>query len=416
MPAIFFPPRDFLFPAESNPSLLPLIVFPTLTMKIPLHLTGALFLSLASMSLNAQDTDAAIEKAKKEGQSLIDNPSMQNLFRQAKKDPGEAAKSLQTDPTDVVREATRMFQEKKNSVDLEGIDTPENRAKAERIKNAAMSKVGELTGSDKPGATTEVPATRSSAGATRFVTPIAMPVEDTPTPLASDANSETVVQDKDVQPMASAEPTVPQIPDTPALTGSDIPAPQPLAPKYNTKAGGGYQGADKDHMEIKARESVMDNNKGLLTFRGNVIVDHPEFEMKCETLEIYMAEGMGGGAKSDGSDPFKRAIASGGMVEIRRLSPDGKTQIAMARRADYNAVTKDIILSGGPPYIQDGDKFIETSSADAKIIMRGTGQYQITGSDAGPKNRTRIVIPVSGGDKSKDIGIQGLGGGIDRLR
>ncbi|MDF1861675.1 MAG: LptA/OstA family protein [Verrucomicrobiales bacterium] len=390
-------------------------------MKIPLHITGALFLSLASMSLNAQDKDAAIEKAKKEGQSLIDNPSMQNLFRQAKKDPAEAAKSLQADPGDIVRDATRMFQEKKNSVDLEGIDTPENRAKAERIKSAAMSKVGELTGAAKPESTadvpaTGVPATRSSAGATRFVTPIAMPVEETPTPLAADANGATVVQDKEVQPMASVEPTLPQIPDTPSLTGSDIPAPKPLSPKYNTKAGGGYQGADKDHMEIKARESVMDNNKGLLTFQGNVIVDHPEFEMKCETLEIYMAEGMGAGAKSDGSDPFKRAIASGGMVEIRRLSPDGKTQIAMARRADYNAVTKDIILSGGPPYIQDGDKFIETSSADAKIIMRGTGQYQITGSDAGPKNRTRIVIPVSGGDKSKDIGIQGLGGGIDRLR
>ena len=149
----------------------------------------------------------------------------------------------------------------------------------------------------------------------------------------------------------------------------------------------------------------MDDAKGLLTFRGNVVVDHPEFEMKCETLEIYLMKG----SCLRSYQKIRMRLSSARLHPVAwskfdASAPTEKTQIAMARRADYNAVTKDIILSGGPPYIQDGDSFIETSSADAKIIMRGTGKYEITGSDAGPQNRSRIVIPVKGGDKAKGIG------------
>jgi len=358
--------------------------------------------------------EKAAENLEEKARNVINNPSMQNLFRQAKKDPEGLVESMKQNPSDLVKEAQHAFEEKKSEVDMTGIDTPENRRKMEGLKAAAMSKLGEATG-DKSGPE-KAPATRPATGATRFVTPIAMPIGETPTPIADETNVGTIVQEKTVEPLANASPTVPSIPDSPALTSADIPPPLPLAPRYNTKAGGGYQGADKDHMEIKSRESTMDDAKGLLTFRGNVVIDHPEFEMKCETLEIYLMKGAASGASKTSDETFKRAIASGGMVEIRRISSDGKTQIAMARRADYNAATRDIILSGGPPYIQDGDSFIETSSADAKIIMRGTGKYEITGSDAGPQNRSRIVIPVKGGDKAKGIGIDGLGGVIDRGR
>ena len=141
-----------------------------------------------------------------------------------------------------------------------------------------------------------------------------------------------------------------------------------------------------------------------------------------------MAKGVGmdGTEAGESDSAFKRAVASGGMVEIKRIAPDEKgkpkTQIAIARIADYNAVTKDIILSGGPPYIQDGDSFVKTNSEDARIIMRGNGLYEITGST----NRSQIVIPVKregddkggkkGGQKKDDSGINGFGNAFDGLR
>ncbi len=46
------------------------------------------------------------------------------------------------------------------------------------------------------------------------------------------------------------------------------------------------------------------------------------------------------------------------MVEIKRLAKDEKgrpkTQIAIARIADYNATTKDIVLSGALPTSRTG--------------------------------------------------------------
>jgi len=114
------------------------------------------------------------------------------------------------------------------------------------------------------------------------------------------------------------------------------------------------------------------------------------------------------------------------MVEIKRTTRDekgkAKTQIAIARIAEYNAVTKDIILSGGPPYIQDGERFVKTNSEDARIIMRGNGLYEITGSG----NRSQIVIPVEqkentkegapGGKKKNETGIGSFGNAFDELR
>ena len=231
-------------------------------------------------------------------------------------------------------------------------------------------------------------------------------------PSAVAAARGTVVQQSSVQPIVGSSPTIPELP---VLGADDVPAPVPLAKKYEQGPNGGYPSADKKHMEILSKESIMDNTKGVLLFTGNVFIDHPEFEIKCDKLEIQLAEGVGMEGSEAGAETganFKRAIASGGMVEITRIALDEKgrkkTQIAIARIADYNAITKDIVLSGGPPYIQDGDRFVKTNSEDAKIIMRGNGLYEITGTT----NRNQIVIPIENkpGDPTKKKGGPGASG------
>ena len=139
------------------------------------------------------------------------------------------------------------------------------------------------------------------------------------------------------------------------------------------------------------------------------MIDHPEFDIKCDKLEIQLADGLGmkGGSSGPG---IKRATASGGTVEIKRITVDEKgkrkTQLAIARSADYNAITNVFVLSGGPPYIQDGDRFVKTNSPDAKIIMRGNGVYEIDGST---QHTIRIPIPNEPGKKGSDP----FSGGLD---
>jgi hypothetical protein len=59
---------------------------------------------------------------------------------------------------------------------------------------------------------------------------------------------------------------------------------------------------------------------------------------------------------------------------------------------------------------------VKTNSEDSKIIMRGNGLYEITGST----NRVQIVIPIEnkeGTGKKDEIGLPGgFGGSLDRFR
>jgi lipopolysaccharide export system protein LptA len=405
----------------------------------------------------AAQEDLAAE-AKDKATSIMSDPRLRNMLRTVKEDPAAALEEAKIDPEnpdapgldpdEAVRQMTKAFADNKDKVDPEKLKSAVATVKESGLVEKATEAVKQLA-PEAAAMLEDVPATRPAPGISGGVpTPVAMPVEpgEATEPLAAantpalganlpsaigslqvDAESPAMANTA-VDAIAGAPPTRPMIPDSPGLTPGEIPAPQPLAKKYAAGSGGAYPAAGRQHMEILSKESVMDNAKGILLFTGNVLIDHPEFEIKCDKLEIHMAKGVGmdGTEAGESDSAFKRAVASGGMVEIKRIAPDEKgkpkTQIAIARIADYNAVTKDIILSGGPPYIQDGDSFVKTNSEDARIIMRGNGLYEITGST----NRSQIVIPVKqegddkggkkGGKKKDDSGINGFGNAFDGLR
>jgi lipopolysaccharide export system protein LptA len=403
--------------------------------------------------------DPAAE-AKDKATSIMADPRLRNMLRTGKKDPAAALEGANLDPSaidtskldpdEAVRQMTKAFADNKDKIDPEKLKSAVATMKESGIVEKATTAVTQLA-PEAAAMLEDVPATRPAPGVSGGVpTPLAMPVAPGETPVAKTvqgppdapaliptavgslkaAPESPAMANTAVDAIAGAEPTQPMIPDSPGLTPDDIPAPQPLEKKYAAGPGGAYPGGDKQHMEILSQESTMDNAKGILLFTGNVLIDHPEFEIKCDKLEIQMAKGVGmdGTEAGESDSAFKRAIASGGMVEIKRITPDEKgkpkTQIAIARIADYNAITKDIVLSGGPPYIQDGDRFVKTNSEDAQIIMRGNGMYEITGSS----NRSQIVIPVEnkegekgekgkkGGKKRNDSEIGGFGNAFDKLR
>ncbi len=434
-------------------------------MKAKPLLRPAACLVLAGICVSAGAQEEPAAELESAGRAVLADPRLRNALRNARQDP--AVEGFSENPEEAVREAARRFQAKVNGVDADQLKAAAAKMQSDGTLDAAVAKASEVirkeTAPAKPAtqgpapepvpaipqvseAPANVPATRPApAVAGGEPTPVAMPLEPgappaepvtqapaadapamvrateaLPSAVAAVTDSATLVREAGAPPAADVPPTTRNIPDTPTLSLDDIPEPVPLAKKYQPEANGAYPAPNRKHMEILAKESVMDNTKGLLIFTGNVFVDAPDYEMKCDKLEIHLADGVGmeGGGESDSS--FKRAIASGGMVEIKRFAVDEKgrrkTQIALGRKADYNAITKEFVLSGGPPYIQDGDRFVKTNSEDAKIIMRGNGLYEITGSS----NRVQISIPVDDEGPGKKKGAPGLPtgleGAMDRIR
>lgn len=444
---------------------------------LPIRLLLVLCLA-AAFPLSAQES---APESSSDGPSLMSNPRLRNVLRSVKQESEEILDQAKQDPEEAVREAARQFQLRTDGVEVDKIKAAAAAAnkdgsldrtveKATEAVNQAMETEGGAKAKEalnkavdseegstvrealseaarqlpatapkeaaqamevlkaEPVPPTDVPATRPAPGISGGVpTPVAMPVEpgapaipDSAAPSSGPGalSSESVVQPIMARPIAGSAPTVPELPD---LGPGEAPAPKPLAPRYPKRDRSNPAVPGSPHMEVLSKEAIMDNTKGLLVFTGDVFVDSPDYEMKCDRLEIHLADGVGqDGSESESS--FKRAIASGGMVEIKRfaIDEDGKkkTQIALGRRADYNALTQEFVLSGGPPYIQDGDRFVRTTSEDAKIIMRGNGLYEITGTT----NRSHIVIPVDNKEndgKKKKGGINATGGlenAFDRLR
>lgn len=426
-------------------------------MNRTLFILGSAVLLSGILPLSGQDNTAAqVEEA---GRSILSDPRLRNVLRSVKPEDGTSGAAPRTEPEDAVREATRLFREKADGIDTGQLKDAAAKMQSDGTIEKLTAKANELLDKETsakpepPGSAsapsapaTDVPATRPAPGISGGnPTPVAMPLEngavapedttaapalpraaagDLPTAVAAAGGA--VIQETRVEPIAGASPTTPVIPELPNLDADDIPAPVPLEKKYEKTPGGAYPAGKREHMEILARESLMDNTKGELTFLGNVFLDAPDYQMKCDKLVIYLEQGAAQEGASEASG-MKRAVASGGMVEIKRITLDEKgkkkTQIALGRLADYDALEGEFVLSGGPPYIQDGDRFVKTSSEDSKIIMRKNGLYEITGST----NRVQISIPIEnkgegGAQKGKKKGRDdspfgpGLGDALDGLR
>ncbi len=392
------------------------------------------FIILTALTLTplaAQDTST--EDLVEEGANLLDDPRLKNMFRQVQEDPEKAATNAiqelkaNSDKADnAVREATRVFQDNQKEIEGAAQAIQENRSSIEATANSAVEEFSRMAPTAAQTAVptaaptgADAPATRpaGSVGTPPAAQPSSPDAAALPKPAATVVD-QPIVQNNQVTPIATAPTTSSSIPDSPFLNPGDFPEPTPLAPIYQVDEEGAFESNAKNEVVITSGDSEMDNNAGIITFTENVVINHPEFILECDKLVVTLAEGASADAGEEGnSSSFKRAVATGGTVKIRRISPDGNTQIAISRMADYNGITKDIVLSGGPPYIQDGEKHVRCTEPDAQIVMTGDGKYKINGSDSRAPSRHKISFPVEDDGGSKTIGIgNSVGGSIDRLR
>ncbi len=67
--------------------------------------------------------NAALDDAKKKPGLDFSDPRLRNILRPIKEDPAAAIKDLQKNPDDLLREATRVFNENKDKIDTEKVKT-----------------------------------------------------------------------------------------------------------------------------------------------------------------------------------------------------------------------------------------------------------------------------------------------------
>ncbi len=194
------------------------------------------------------------------------------------------------------------------------------------------------------------------------------------------------------------------------------PQPQPLRPVSLTDPK-----KAPPQTVINAGTSFFDSRAGFGVFVDSVEVDHPQFHLTCDELQVFMdksgeedaAKPAGAGAgtatspapssgalaasgaadqpagennEDQGNGSLKRAIAKGRKVVINKMSAKGVPQTGIGREADYDGKTGDVILRGWPQ-IQEGNSLSVAVEPTTYFVIKANGQFQAMGGRA----QTRIV-------------------------
>lgn len=137
--------------------------------------------------------------------------------------------------------------------------------------------------------------------------------------------------------------------------------------------------SDRDQpMDIAADRVDIDDNKGISTFRGNVLVTRGTLRITGEVVVVHRtAEGE-----------LQRIIATGNQASYQQR-PDNKQKdvVAHANRIVYNANSEIVDLTKQARIVQGGDTF------SGAHLVYNAGQDKVTATGNGDdKGRVRVRL------------------------
>lgn len=232
--------------------------------------------------------------------------------------------------------------------------------------------------------------------------------------------------DRRLEPaMKSASPEgkliIAQSSTAPVMRAPEADAPVSALPGAKAAAGqkpaAGKKGKDAatppTDIDIHSEGAVyLDSAQALAIFTDDVVVDHPQFHLTSDKLEVYFIkeeekkkspepppaapvtagsrlaeadapakpEAAPGAAEADQSKDtqLKQAIATGRKVVIRKLDENGEAQIGICRHATYLGESGDIILRE-KPQVQRGNNVIIARVDSTYMVLKQNGELKVFG-------------------------------------
>jgi lipopolysaccharide export system protein LptA len=176
-----------------------------------------------------------------------------------------------------------------------------------------------------------------------------------------------------------------------------------------------------DDVEFNQKTSVV-------TYRNNVFIDHIDFKIYCDELEVHLhekiTESMDQSSNPDSKvkvnknkiDPIsavavknnskkqdqsiRKAYARGRLVKIEKVTVYGELQTGLCRNAIYDAAKQEIIMSDYPQ-IRTNQFIQKATSATTKMIIQQSGHYYVEGQSTS----TLVAKPsVQNDDAERKVG------------
>jgi len=131
-------------------------------------------------------------------------------------------------------------------------------------------------------------------------------------------------------------------------------------------------------IQIEADTATIDNNQGLATYEGNVIVTQGSIRIHAHTVTLNYTEGK----------QIEKVIATGNPARFKQTPEGGKEDIkAKAQRMEYNASLNVLHLTQEAELSQAQDSFA------GQHIMYDT-QRGVIKADKGKSEQGRIKVTI----------------------
>ncbi len=142
-------------------------------------------------------------------------------------------------------------------------------------------------------------------------------------------------------------------------------------------------GKPTKEVEILAQGgSTFDSKANLVVFEQDVVVNHPQFDLVCDKLIVFLKK-----QQENDDSSLDKAIATGKRVTVRKNGADGEVQIGQARKVTFEGKTGDVILEDWPQ-VQTDTRLIQAKAQDTIIILNQDGKMKING-----RSITKLLLP-----------------------
>lgn len=147
-------------------------------------------------------------------------------------------------------------------------------------------------------------------------------------------------------------------------------------------------GEANKEVEILAQGgSTFDSKANLVVFEQDVVVKHPQFDLVCDKLIVFLKKQ----SEDEEDSALDKAIATGKRVTVRKNGADGEVQIGQARKVTFEGKSGDVILEDWPQ-VQTDTRLIQAKSQETIIILNQDGKMKINGPSI-----TKLLLPEKKG-------------------
>jgi hypothetical protein len=204
--------------------------------------------------------------------------------------------------------------------------------------------------------------------------------------------------------LAQSDPIAPRATPVEEVPLGKGPEPLPLTPTPLTPP----EKKEVEHIIIAADSIIWDSSQSIMVAVGNVDLEHPDFHLTCEEMEVHMKKQDKSQKKPEdqsttpstgdanlNANSLEKVLARGPKVVVEKLGTDGKMKTGQCRHLTYEAATGIVTLRIWPQVsdgmniqIADEESTVMTLSPKGVLTTRGRSHVDIVSEQKQKKTKS----------------------------